>query len=99
MSYVIASPESVTAAAGDLAAIRSSISAANSAAALPTSGVLPPGADAVSATIATLFGAHAQAYQTLSAQAVAFHDQVVQLLASGAKAYEAAEAANASPLL
>ncbi|GAB2995031.1 PE family protein [Mycobacterium bourgelatii] len=98
MSFVIALPEKVAEAAADLAAIRSSISAANTAAAVPTAGVAPPGADAVSATIAALFGAHAQAYQKLSAQAVAFHDQVVQLLAAGGKAYEAAEAGNATPL-
>ena len=37
MSWVIAAPEYVAAAAGDLAGIASSISAANSAAAFPTS--------------------------------------------------------------
>jgi len=55
------------------------ISEANSAAA-PISTVLPAGADEVSAGIAALFEAHAQVYQTLSAQAAAFHDQFVQLI-------------------
>ncbi|WP_459797708.1 PE family protein, partial [Mycobacterium riyadhense] len=98
MSFVIAAPEMVTAAATDLAGIRSVISAANAAAAVPTTSVLAAGADEVSAAIAALFGAHAQAYQALSAQAVAFHDQLVEALNSGASAYAAAEFANASPL-
>ncbi|MCV7199197.1 PE family protein [Mycobacterium angelicum] len=98
MSFVNAYPELVAAAAADLAVIRSTIASANSAAAIPTTGVLAPGADAVSAGIAALLGMHAQAYQTLSAQAVAFHDEIVQTLHAGANSYAAAEATNASPL-
>jgi PE family len=98
MSFLIAAPERVTAAASDLANIGSTINAANAAAAVPTSGVLAAGADEVSATVAARFGAHAQAYRALSAQAAAFHSQFVQLLNAGAGQYAAAEAANASPL-
>ncbi|WP_139822423.1 PE family protein, partial [Mycobacterium lacus] len=98
MSYVLAAPQMMSAAATDLAGIRSVISAANAAAAVPTTGVLAAGADEVSAAIAALFGAHARAYQAVSAQAVAFHDQFVQALNAGASSYAAAEAANASPL-
>jgi PE family len=98
MSFVIASPEYVTAAASDLASIGSSISEANSAAAAPTTGVLAAGADEVSAVVTTLFEAHAQAYQALSAQAATFHNQFVQLLNAGAGQYAATEAASASPL-
>jgi hypothetical protein len=58
---------------------------------------LAAGADSVSAAIAALFDAHAQAYQILSAQAVAFHDQFVQVLNAGAGSYAAAEAANVLP--
>jgi PE family len=65
---------------------------------VPTTGVLAAGADEVSATIATLFGAHAKAYQALSAQAAVFHNPFVQLMSAGAGQYAAAEAANASPL-
>jgi hypothetical protein len=54
--------------------------------------------DEVSATIDRVFGSHAQAYQALSAQASAFHQQFVQALSSGARSYASAEAANASPL-
>jgi hypothetical protein len=98
MSYVNAAPEYVAAAATDLANIGSTISSANSAAVGPTSGVLAAGADEVSASVAALFDAHAQAYQALSAQAAYFHEQFVQLLNVGATHYALAEAANASPL-
>ena len=98
MSFVIAAPEFVTAAASDLANVGSTISTANAAAAAPTTGVLAAGADEVSATVATLFDAHGQAYQAISAQTAAFHQQFVQLINSGAGSYAAAEAANASPL-
>jgi PE family len=98
MSFVSASPEYVAAAATDLAAIGSTISSANALALGPTSGVLPPGADEVSATIAALFGVHSQAYQALSAQAAAFHTQFVQLMNGGAAQYAVTEAANVTPL-
>ncbi|WP_156766621.1 PE family protein, partial [Mycobacterium sp. E2327] len=98
MSFVIAVPQMVTTAATDLAGIGSAISAANAAAASPTTKVLAAGADEVSAGIAVVFGEHAQAFQSISAQATAFHDQFVNALTSAAGAYGAAEAANVSPL-
>lgn len=94
MSFVIAVPEFLSAAATDLANLGSTISAANAAASIPTTGVLAAGAGDVSAAIAALFGAHAQAYQTISAQAATFHAQFVQTLSAGAGAYANAEAAN-----
>ncbi len=98
MSFLIAAPEFVSAAASDLAHIGSAIIQANSSALVPTSGVVAAGGDEVSATIAALFGAHANAYQALSAQAASFHQQFVQLMSGGAGTYASAEAANASPL-
>ncbi|MEK0664727.1 PE family protein, partial [Mycobacterium ulcerans] len=83
MSYVVASPEYVAAAASDLAGIGSALSTANAAAAAPTIEVLAAGADEVSAAIAAFFGAHAQAYQALSEQASAFHLQFVQAMTAG----------------
>ncbi|WP_142222683.1 PE family protein, partial [Mycobacterium tuberculosis] len=56
MSLVIVTPETVAAAALDVARIGSSIGAANAAAAGSTTSVLAAGADEVSAAIATLFG-------------------------------------------
>ena len=94
----MAAPEFLVSAASDLEGIRSALGAANAAAAAPTTGVLAAGADEVSAAIASLFSGHAQAYQTLSAQAATFHQQFVQALTAGANSYAGAEAANASPL-
>ncbi|TKZ14873.1 hypothetical protein B7493_03005 [Mycobacterium tuberculosis variant bovis] len=98
MSFVVAAPEVVVAAASDLAGIGSAIGAANAAAAVPTMGVLAAGADEVSAAVADLFGAHAQAYQALSAQAALFHEQFVHAMTAGAGAYAGAEAADAAAL-
>jgi PE family len=98
MSFVFAVPENVTAAASDLANIGSSIVSANAAAAGPTSQVVAAGADEVSKAVATLFGAQARAYQSLGAQAAAFHQQFVELLNAGAGSYASAEAASATSL-
>ncbi len=92
MSFLIAAPDLVTAAASDLANVGSALTEANAAAVVPTTGVMPAALDEVSATIAALFGTHAQAYQALSAQATRFHSQFVQLLNAGANAYAGAEA-------
>lgn len=98
MSFVAAVPEFVAAAATDLAGIGSAVGAASSAVAGATTGVLPAGADDISAAIAGLFDSHGRAFQQLSAQATQFHDQFVQVLRAGANAYAGAEAANATPL-
>jgi PE family len=98
MSFLSVSPDFVARAASDVAGIGSAVGAANSAAAPPTAGLLAAGADEASAAIATVFAQHAQAYQTLSAQAEAFHSQFVLLMNAGAAQYAAAEAANANPL-
>src|ERR1700739_1731009 len=94
MSFVIAAPEFLTAAATDLANIGSTLSAANAAAAVPTTGILAAAEDEVSAAIAALFSAHGQGFQALGAQAAAFHTQFVQALSAGAGSYAGAEAAN-----
>ena len=97
MSYVIAAPEYVAAAATDLANIGSALGDANAAALVPTTGAfIPAGADAVSMELAALFGAHAEAFQAISARAAAFHDQFVQLMNFGSQSYALSEAANVS---
>nr|MBC9864988.1 PE-PGRS family protein [Mycobacterium pseudoshottsii] len=98
MSYVIAAPELMQSAAADLAGIESALSAANVSAAVPTTQILAAGADEVSAAIAALFGAHAQAYQALGSHVTAFHQEFVQALNSGAASYANAEAASIAPL-
>ena len=98
MSFVLAAPEALTAAATDVARIGSAITGANGAAAASITEVAAAGADEVSAQLAALFGAHARAYQAVSAQTAAFHDRFVQALNAGGCSYAGTEAANASPM-
>lgn len=95
MSFLITQPEMLTAAASDLQAIGSDLSAPNAAAAAPTIGVVPAGGDDVSAFTATQFAAYAQIYQAVSAQAAAVNAMLVATLAASADAYADSEAANA----
>lgn len=80
VSFVITAPELISAAATDLAGIGSTISAANAAASASTTAVAAAAADEVSTAVATLFGAHAQQYQSLGSQMAAFHDDFVRIL-------------------
>ncbi|WP_082975462.1 PecA family PE domain-processing aspartic protease [Mycobacterium sp. 1245805.9] len=98
MSFVIAVPELVTDAATSLESLGSTITAAQAAAATPTTGLLAAAEDEVSTAIAALFSQHATAYQALSTQAAAFHAQLVQTLNAGAGAYAAAETTSAASL-
>jgi hypothetical protein len=95
MSFVSTQPEALTAAAGTLQGIGSSVSAQNAAAAAPTTGVVPAAADEVSALTAAQFAGHAQLYQAVSAQAAAIHEMFVNTLGTSAGSYAATEAANA----
>ena len=96
MSYVTTQPQMLSAAAGDLHGVGSVVSAANAAAAGPTTGVIPAAADEVSALTAAQFAAQAQMYQAFSAQAAAIHEQFVATLQTSAGSYLATEAANAA---
>jgi len=98
VSHLFVTPEAVTSATSDLANIGSTLQTANAAAAAQTTSVLAAGEDEISAAIAALFTNHGQAYQLLSAQAEAFHNQFIQTLSAGTNAYTSAEAASASPL-
>lgn len=99
MSFVIAAPDMVQAAAENLAGIRSMLSEASASAAGPTTAVAAAAEDQVSAAVAALFGSFGQDYQAISAQAEAFHGQFVNLLNAGAGAYLSAESANAQQAL
>jgi PE family protein len=96
MSYVTTQPAALAAAAGTLQGIGSTLSAQNSAAAAPTTGVVPAAADEVSALTAAQFAAHAQMYQAVSAQAAAIHEMFVHTLGMSSGSYAATEAANAA---
>jgi hypothetical protein len=96
MSYVSTQPEALSATAASLAGIGVTMSAQNSAAAAPTTGLVPAAADQVSALAAAQFAVHAQMYQAISAQAEAIHQQLVSTLEINATSYAATEAANAA---
>ena len=96
MSFVTTQPEALAAAAGSLQGIGASMNAQNAAAAAPTTGVVPAAADEVSALTAAQFAAHAQMYQSVSAQAAAIHELFVSTLTTSAGSYAATEVANAA---
>lgn len=98
MSYVVALPEAMSAAATNVAAIGEVVTTAGQGAAVATTGLLAAAEDEVSAAIAAVFSAHGEGYQALSAQAAAVHERFVQTLAGASGAYAAAEAASAAPL-
>ncbi|WP_264991160.1 PE family protein, partial [Mycobacterium kiyosense] len=98
MSYVSAGLDQMITAASDLANLGSIVSAANSAAAGPSTNLLAAAADEVSEAIAGIFNSHAQSYQSLSSRAEQFHQQFVQLLNSAAGQYTSTEAAAVNPL-
>ncbi|WP_085244378.1 PE-PPE domain-containing protein [Mycobacterium paraense] len=99
MSYVLATPELLSSAAEDLARIGSAVDAANAAAANSTTSLLAAGADEVSTGIASLFGAHAVAFQALTAQAADLQERFALTLAANANTYLTSEMTTAQTLL
>ncbi|MFY2861498.1 PE family protein [Mycobacterium sp. THU-M104] len=99
MSYVITAPETMSAAAGNLAGLGVSLQHATAAAAVPTTTLAAAANDDVSIAISRVFAAFGQKFQAVSAQAATFHDHFVSLLGGGAAAYLSTEAANAQPTL
>jgi hypothetical protein len=96
MSFVTTQPEVLSAAAGQLQGIGTTVDSQNAAAAAPTTGVIPAAADQVSALTAAQFAAHGQMYQTIAARAAAIHEQFVATLNTAANTYAMTEAANAA---
>lgn len=99
MSFVVAAPEMIQTAAQDLAGIRSVLAEAMTTVAAPTTGVVPAAGDEVSAAVAATFGNFGKEFQSLSAQAQAFHAEFVTVINAGAGAYLSAEIANAEQTL
>src|SRR5690242_50039 len=91
MSYVIAAPEVMAAAAVDLATIDSDLIAAHSAAARATIALTPAAADEVSVGIAHLFSEHAHGFAALAGNASVFHAHFVQNLTASANWYTRVE--------
>ncbi|SON62458.1 PE-PGRS family protein PE_PGRS26 [Mycobacterium simulans] len=98
LPFVIATPDLLAAASSDLAAIRSSIIAASTAASVPTTQLLAAAEDEVSVAVAALFSTHAREYHAVSSQAAAVHGQFVRALTTAGGSYARAEAGNATPL-
>ena len=93
MSWVMAMPGLVAEAADELAGLASTLDAAHSAAAAPTTALVPAAADEVSAMVANVFSRHAAGFQEGCARASAFLDQQVRALRAAAAGYAATEAA------
>ena len=96
MSFVKTLPEEMTHAAGQLAGIGEALATENGAAAIPTTVIAPAGTDPVSQLQAALFATYGNLYQSISEQAAAVHQQLVQVLGQNAGAYSTAEATNGS---
>ncbi len=95
---LMAAPEMLAAAATDVAAVGSTVSAAHMAAVAHTVAMPPAAADEVSASIAQLFSRCAQDYHALAGQAAAFNEQFAQHMNAAAQSYAATEAASAASL-
>jgi hypothetical protein len=94
MSYVTAQSPALTAAATQLQHLGTAMTAQNAAAAAPTTGLAPAGADEVSAMQAVQFSAYGTWYQHVSAQAAAIHQMLVNTLGSSAGSYGETESSN-----
>ncbi|HWT80723.1 MAG TPA: PE domain-containing protein, partial [Candidatus Methylomirabilis sp.] len=88
---VIVDPSALADAAASLGSLGTSLEAANVVAELPTTGILAPAADEVSAMITTLFNSHGQWHRQLASQAEAFHQKFTQTLAAASQAYQNTE--------
>lgn len=94
MSFVKAAPEAMTSAAGQLQGLGETLAAQNASVATPTTVIAPAGTDPISQLQAALFAAYGSLYQSISDQAAAVHQQLVQVLGQNAVAYSAAEQTN-----
>lgn len=96
MSFLVATPEMVTAAAGNLADIGSTLNQAAAAAAGSTTSIAAAAADGVSTAISRLFARYGRQFQDLIARAATFHNEFLTLLNGAAAAYLDTEMANAA---
>jgi len=96
MSFLTAVPEELAAAAAQLAAIGSSLTAQNAGAAAPTTAIAPAAADQVSILQSGIFTAYGALYQQIAAEAQAMQEQFVQTLGLSSGTYSSTEASNAA---
>jgi hypothetical protein len=95
MSFLTAVPEELIAAATQLEAIASSLTAQSTAAAAPTTSIAPAASDEVSALQAGIFTTYGTWYQQLAAEAQAIQEQFVSTLKLSSGTYASTESANA----
>jgi len=95
VSFVAVQSEMLEAAAGHLAGTASTMITENTAAAAPTTGVVPAAADPVSVLTAAQFSAYGQLYRSIGAQAEEILSLFVNTLRTSAGSYASTEAANA----
>jgi hypothetical protein len=96
MSFLTTIPEELAAAASQLSAIVSSMTAQNAGAAAATTGVAPAAADSVSLQQAGIFSAYGTLYQQIAAEAQTIQEQFASTLGLSSGTYTATEASNAS---
>jgi hypothetical protein len=95
MSFVNVGPQELAAGAATWQGIGSAMDAQVTAAAAPTTGVVPAAVDEVSTLVATQFALHGHTLQAVAAQAKAIHEAMTNNLFANAASYAATEAANA----
>lgn len=96
MSLLTTVPEELAAAAAQLTAIVSSLTAQNAGAAAATTGVAPAAADPVSLQQAGIFSAYGTLYQQLASEAQTIQEQFANTLGLSSGTYSSTEAANAA---
>jgi len=96
MSILTTVPEELAAAAAQLSAIVSSLTAQNAGAAAATTAVAPAAADQVSLKQAGIFSAFGTLYQQLAAEAQTVQEQFASTLGLSSGTYASTEASNAS---
>jgi PE family/PPE-SVP subfamily C-terminal region len=96
MSLLTTVPEELAAAAAQLQAITSSLTAQNAGAAAATTSVAPAAADSVSLQQSGIFSAFATEYQQIAAEAQTLQEQFAQTLGLSSGTYASTEASNAS---
>ncbi len=97
--YVVAAPEAIASASGDLRGVAVALDEAAVAAAPSMTGIVVAAGDEVSSAITKLFDSYGQQFQTLTARATQFHAQFAQALGAAGGGYAAAEASNVSLLV
>lgn len=94
MSFLTTIPEELLAAASQLGAITSSLTAQNAGVAAPTTAIAPAASDQVSALQAGIFSAYGTLYQQIAAEAQTIQEQFVNTLGLSSGTYSQTEAAN-----